>query len=210
MNKKEANNFVKNTIGSILKERGYKYVGWDESFHLKKDDITYKIGWACVDRWQAYEIGYYLCIRSEKVSDIFNQFARIQPKYHREATTFVRPFAYFTGEQMNKSVQITVSDQTCEQDVIDSFLHIYEEKVKPFMDEHSSLEKISSFILNSIDNNRMWGDPSSIYMKSIILLKLTDSTLFSEKADAYKKALSGFADWQQDDFNKLVEYLKSS
>lgn len=206
MNKKEALALVREALRPILEEEGYKYVSWAKEFHLKKGDFTFQIGWACVDRWQEHEIGFFMAIRSERVSEIFNTFARIDPKYHRESFNLSLPFVYFTGGQLNNNVSITVSDFTQKEDIVNAFSSVYKEKVKPFFEAHSSLKTLSDFILNNIDVNT---DCSSPCMNSIILLKLISSPLFEDKVIEYKKILSGYSQWQQDDFNNLVNYLES-
>ena len=56
-------------------------MGWVISF--EKNDLTYKIGWGCVDREDEFEVSFFIAIRSEKVSEIYNLFSRVQPKYQR-------------------------------------------------------------------------------------------------------------------------------
>jgi hypothetical protein len=129
MNRKEVNNFVKQSISLILEKDGYKYVSLAENFHLKNDDFTYKIGWSCVERWKSCEIGYYIAIRSEKVSKIYNLFSGAQPKYHKQVSNFTLPFTYFTEEQLYKE-NISVCDATKEKYIINSFLPVYEKKNK--------------------------------------------------------------------------------
>lgn len=173
---------------------------------MKKDDFTYKIGWKCIDRIDAFEIGYNIAIRSEKVSEIYNMFSRVPFKYQRETSNLTLPFAYFTGEQLNESIQIIITSFTDMQEVIDSFSQIYNEKVKPFFYEYSSLEKLSFFMDNDIDN--IYGDTFSNYMTSIILLKLTNSPSFSKKVEFYQNNLNDYSQWQQDDFKKTCQLFK--
>ncbi|GHS94647.1 hypothetical protein FACS1894207_3220 [Bacteroidia bacterium] len=209
MKRKEAKSFVKESLSPLLGKDGYKYVNWAEEFHFKMDDFTYQIGWGCVERWNSCEISFYMNMRSERVSKIFNLFSGADPKYHRELSTFGFPFGYFTGEKLNSYISVSVSDSTKEKDVVNSFLPVYEKKVKPFFEEYSSLEKISSFMLYAIDNDKIWGDEYSYYITSIIILKLTNSPFFAERTKFYQDILKEFSERQQESFNKVIDYLKS-
>jgi hypothetical protein len=82
-------------------------------------------------------------------------------------------------------------------------------KIKPFLEEYSSLEKIASFMINKIDNDDIYGDQFSYYKTSIILLKLTNSPHFSERAKSYQHILKDYVEWQQEQFKKLIEYLET-
>jgi hypothetical protein len=209
MNRKETNSFVKASISPLLIKEGYKYQNWAEQFHLTKEEFTYKIGWRCVERWKSCEIGFYIAIRSEMVSKIYNLFSGAKPEYHRKLSNFTLPSSYFTGGDRYNYIDITVSDSTKEKDVAKVFLPIYEKRIRSFFDEYSSLEKISSFMIHAIDNDEMYGDPFSYYMTSIIILKLINSPFFSERTKLYQDILKDFVDWQQKSYNNLVDYLKS-
>jgi hypothetical protein len=209
MNRKEANNLVKKSITSLLIKDGYKYLNRAEQFHLQKNDFTYKIGWGCVERCNSCEIGFYIAIRSEMVSKVYNLFSGSKPKYHGELSNFTLPSAYFMRGNLYNYIDITVSDSTKEKDVVKVFLPVYEKKIKSFFDEYSTLERISSFMIRAIDNDEIYEDEFSYYKTSIIMLKLINSPLFSERVKSYQDILKDFVDWQQESYNNLVDYLKS-
>lgn len=206
MTKKDVNNLTYETLNKCLIGYGYKYNKSEMQFELKKGDYTYFITYIVVDRNPQFKLSFVLDIRNKKIEDIANKFTQSNPSYHKYSATVTVPFNYFK----QKRIEFTITKQNDFDEINNFFCAFYQENIKPFLNEYSSIEKLLLFVDNVIqEQNEFIPITIELFKREIILLKLTKNSNFENRTMEINKIIKSYPENDIKNFGDTYEYLKS-
>lgn len=206
MTKKEVVNLTYETLNRCLGAYGYRYIKSEMYFNLKIGYNTYSIGYHCVDRKPEYKISLVFEIRNDQVEDIANRFSLSNPDYFKYSATVIVPFMYF----VQKRLDFIVSNEADFDSMYDSVSSLYQHTIKPFIESHASLQEISMFVDNAIqESNPFFPITINLYRRNIILLKLTNNIEFENKANQIRTEIESFPENEKQVFENTYQYLKT-
>jgi hypothetical protein len=175
-------------------------------FTLTKGDYTYFVAFKCVDRYPQYKINFVVEIRNNIVEDIANKFTQANPNYFKYSATAIVPFNYFKQRRW----EFVVTTERDMEEIRNSFCPFYKQVVHPFLEKHSSLENLSSFIAHIIrEANQYMPITINTYRRNIILFKLTNNSDFENRANQIRRIIAEFPDNDKQNFEDTYAYLKT-
>lgn len=206
MTKKDVNNLTYETLNKCLSEYGYKFNKSEMQFELKKGDYTYFITYIVVDRNPQFKLSFVLDIRNKMVEDIANKFTQSNPAYHKYSSTVTVPFNYFK----QKRIEFNITNQSDFEGIKNFFCVFYQENIQLFLDEYSSIDKLSLFVDKVIqEQNEFIPITIELFKREIILLKVTKNPHLESRTTEIKKIIASYPANDIKNFEDTYDYLKS-
>ena len=203
MRAKEINTIIQEQTESFFVQEGFKFVKKDMGYIKSLPNALIDYGFNYLEYHPEYDYKIVLFIRLTEVETIFSKVDGSGIM----GDTYVFPLSYFidSTDYINNNPEFPIIKPSDIQKFSTALIDNYEKHVRDFIPFITQPQNMLNFLLSEIATENMYANDENVFIRTLILLKLSKSPLLGEKLKEFKEKLNNINENLKQKFYKQMD-----